>query len=200
MTKSEFLSQLGGLLSGLQKDEIEERLGFYSEMIDDKIEDGLSEAEAIEQIGTPREVAEQIIRDTPLGEIVRERIKPARRIKPLEITLLVLGAPIWLSLLVAVLAVGLSLYAVLWSLVVAAWAVFASVAACAPAGVAAGIAFIFRAAPTAGLAMIGAGILLCGLAVFLFFGCRAATLGVIWLTKKIMFSIKLLLLRKDRKG
>ena len=43
MNKQEFFEQLRKGLSGLPKDDIEERLTFYKEMIEDRIEDGLSE-------------------------------------------------------------------------------------------------------------------------------------------------------------
>ena len=41
MTKIQFLLALNKALSGLPQDEIEERLTFYSEIIDDRMEDGL---------------------------------------------------------------------------------------------------------------------------------------------------------------
>ena len=46
MLKNEFMEQLRSRLVGLPSQEVEERLGFYSEMIDDRIEDGLTEEEA----------------------------------------------------------------------------------------------------------------------------------------------------------
>ena len=60
MTKQEFLAKLEILLSGLTEEEISERIGFYSEMIDDRIEEGLSEEEAVSLIGSVEEVAAQI--------------------------------------------------------------------------------------------------------------------------------------------
>ena len=47
MNKQEFLSQLRKGLAGLPQNDIEERLAFYGEMIDDRIEEGLSEEEAV---------------------------------------------------------------------------------------------------------------------------------------------------------
>ena len=38
MNKSEFLEELRKGLAGLPKDDVEERLTFYGEMIDDRIE------------------------------------------------------------------------------------------------------------------------------------------------------------------
>ena len=53
MTKQDFLCALQKRLSGLPMRELEERLGFYGEMIDDRMEDGLSEADAVDNARTP---------------------------------------------------------------------------------------------------------------------------------------------------
>ena len=45
MRKQEFLDTLRSRLSGLPRQELEERLAFYGEMIDDRMEEGLSEAD-----------------------------------------------------------------------------------------------------------------------------------------------------------
>ena len=50
MNKKEFLSELQSKLCGLPQKDVDEHLSFYSEAIDDRIEDGLSEEEAEEQI------------------------------------------------------------------------------------------------------------------------------------------------------
>jgi uncharacterized membrane protein len=47
MTKQEFLDRLA---KKIPKDEREERLAFYSEMIDDRMEEGMTEAEAVASI------------------------------------------------------------------------------------------------------------------------------------------------------
>ena len=52
MNKQEFVERLRKGLSGLPQDDIEERLTFYSEMIDDRMEEGLSEEEAVGEIGS----------------------------------------------------------------------------------------------------------------------------------------------------
>ena len=52
MDKQEFLSKLRAKLFGLPQKELEERLSFYSEMIDDRIEEGLSEETAVKELGT----------------------------------------------------------------------------------------------------------------------------------------------------
>lgn len=47
MNKQEFFVQLCRSLSGLPQTDIEERLTFYGEMLDERIEDVLSEEEAV---------------------------------------------------------------------------------------------------------------------------------------------------------
>lgn len=190
MRKQEFLDRLKARLSRLPKQDVDERLNFYSEMIDDRIEDGLSEEDAIAEIGTVEAVASQIIADVPLIKIAKEKIKPKRRLKVWEIVLLAVGSPIWLSLLIAAVAVIFSLYVVLWSVIVSLWSVFVSVIACAFAGIAAGSGFACFGSLVAGFAMIGAGIVCAGLSVFLFFGCKAATKGTVLLTKKLTCGMK----------
>ena len=68
MTKLQFLLNLHDRLSDLPQDDVEERLRFYSEMIEDRMEDGLSEEQAVEEIGAVDAVAAQIIADTPCNQ------------------------------------------------------------------------------------------------------------------------------------
>ena len=56
MSKQDFLTELRKGLSGLSRDEIEERLTFYSEMILYRMEEGLSEEDAISEIGSVDEI------------------------------------------------------------------------------------------------------------------------------------------------
>lgn len=197
MSKQEFLVQLRKGLSGLPQNDIEERLTFYSEMIDDRMEDGLSEENAVREIGNVDEIISQIVADTPLAELVREKIKPKKRRKAWEIILLVLGSPIWLSLLIAAFAVILSLYIVLWSVIVSLWTAFGSVIGCALGVIAAGIGFALGGNGLTGIAMIGAGIVCVGLSIFLFYGCKVATKGTLLLTKKIALGIKNCFVKKE---
>ena len=46
MNKEKFLDALRRRLSGLPQEDIDERIAFYEEMIDDRMEEGLSEEEA----------------------------------------------------------------------------------------------------------------------------------------------------------
>ena len=113
-----------------------------------------------------------------------------RKLPTWEIVLLVLGSPIWLSLLIAAIAVVLSVYISLWSIIISLWAVFGSIVACAFAGILCGIVFAMVGFEITGVAMIAAGLILAGLSIFLYYGCKLATTGTVLLTKKIFGCLK----------
>lgn len=197
MNKQEFLAQLKKGLSGLPQADAEERLAFYGEMIDDRMEEGLSEEEAVAAIGPIDSIVSQTISEIPITKLVKEKVRPKRGMRAWEIALLILGFPLWFPLLVTMLALVFTLYAVIWSLIVTLWAVAVSLIAGAVGGVAAGILLIGQGDTAQGLLMIGASLVLAGLSVFLIFGCLAATKGAVWMTKKIALWIKSLFLRKE---
>lgn len=196
MTKQEFLAQLRKCLSGLPPKDIEERLSFYGEMIEDRMEDGLSEEEAVSAVGFVNEIAAQIIADIPIAKIAKERIKPKRQLSVWEIVLLALGSPLWLALGIAAVAVFLSIYVCLWSVIVSAWAVLGLLAACSLGFVLAGIVFVCSENTVSGIAAIAAGLVCAGVSVFAFYGCKAATKGVLILTKKLALWIKNCFIKK----
>lgn len=197
MNKQGFLTELKARLSGLPQSDIEERLTFFGEMIDDRIEEGLTEEEAVSAIGTVDEVAGQIVAETPLTKLVKERVKPKRSLRAWEIVLLILGSPIWFSVLIAVFAVIFAVYVAIWSVIISLWATFVSLAVSSLAAVAAAVVFAFNSNWLTGAAMFGAGIFCAGLTILLFFGCKAATKGVLLLTKNIALGIKSLLVGKE---
>ena len=181
MTKMEFILSLNERLAGLPKKEIEERLNFYSEMIEDRMEEGLSEEDAVSAVGNVDRIAEQILQEAPIPK----KTKTKRKFKTWEIVLLALGSPIWGSLLIAVFAVCISLYAVLWSVVVSLWAVFGALVGSAFGGIIAGIAFAVGKSLMSGFALICAGIVCAGLSILFFFGCKYATKVAVLTVKKI---------------
>lgn len=179
MTKREFLKALKKKLSHLPRQEANERLTFYGEMIDDRIEDGLSENDAVAQIGSADEIAAQILSEEGI------KAKPKSQRNGVMIALLVLGAPIWFSLLVAAFSVVISLYVTLWALVAVVWTTFAALCASAVGCVVVGLVTAVSGRVAAGIALFGAALLCAGLAIFLFYGCKAAMRGVLALTKKL---------------
>ena len=197
MNKVEFILELNEKLYGAPNDDIEKSLDYYSEMIDDYIEDGLLEEEAVAAVGVPEEIAKQIIADIPLAKIAKNRLMPKRRLNAFQIVLIVLGSPIWLSLSICAVAVIFSVYVCLWSVIISLWAVFVSLVACAFVGLVAGVTLAIYSNVYSGIALIGAGIVCAGLSIFMFYFCKLATKGILMLTKKFALWIKSCFFKKE---
>ena len=190
MTKHEFLAKLRQGLSGLPQEDMEERLIFYSEMIDDRMEEGLSEEEAVAAAGDVDRIIAQAVADTPISKLAKEKIRGKVSLKPWHILLLVLGFPVWFPLCVAAISVAFSLCVAFWSVLIALWAVVFSVAVCGIAFLAMGIYSCCVGNIGGGIAVIGGGLLSLGLFIFLLYGCKAVTKGLTLLTKMPILWIK----------
>ena len=188
MTKSEFLKSLCTSLHGLSDEDIKKSVDYYEEMIDDRMEDGKSEEEAVEGLGTIDEIKNNILEDIPITKIVKEKIKPKRTLKGWEIILLIIGSPVWIPVTAAMIIVALVLYLCFW--IVILW-----LYACDFAVFFSGFASIFGAFVqnngfNTGLFYAGSGIALVGVAILLFFGFTQIARGMIWVSKKIGLGIK----------
>ena len=197
MTKQEFAAALLQRLSIFPDQNWEERVDFYIEMIEERMEDGMSEEEAVAQIGTIDEIISQILAEVPLLKVVNKRVKKDRRLKVWEIILIILGSPLWLSLLIAAIAVFIAVYICLWAIIIALWSIFASFLGSGFGGIVVGILFLCLGNTPSGLALLGGGILCVGLGIFWFFACKSLTKGLIQLTHKFGVWVKKLFLKKE---
>ena len=186
MTKQEFLDTLRAGLSGLTEADASERVTFYREMIDDRMEEGLPEQDAVAQIGDVQRIIDDILAEIPQKKAQKVTEKaPKKRKSARQILLLCLGAPLWLPLLIAAFAVLLSLLASLWSIIVSFWAVFASLAGVGLGCTLGGVIYGAFSSPAGGVATVGVGLVSAGLAIPAFYGCVAATKGSVCLTKTV---------------
>lgn len=196
MMKSEFLSALESRLSGLPKEDVQKSIDYYSEIIDDRMEEGITEEEAVEAVGSVEEIASQILKDTPLVKLVKEKVRSNHTLKAWEIILLILGSPLWLPLLLTVVILILTVYVVLWVVILSLYAVNL----CVAAGAVAGIAGSFLWIPAGNMAqfvfVLGAGLMCAGGTVLLFFGFNQITKGICWVSKWILQRLKGRFVRK----
>lgn len=197
MNKQEFLAELQKGLSGLPQGDIQERLIFYGEMIDDRVEEGLSEEDAVAEIGSVQEVVAQILADIPLTKLVKEKVKSERTLKAWEIVLLVLGSPVWFPLLLAAAIIFFSVYIVLWSVIISLYAVDFAFAATGISGIATMPVYIMNGNIPGAIVFMGAALILIGFAILLFFGFNQITKGILILSRKILLGIKSLFVRKE---
>jgi len=198
MTKQEFLAALKDGLSGLPQGDVDERLAFYGEMIDDRVEEGLTEQDAVANIGPIDEIVAQIVADIPLARLVKEKMKPKRALNGWEIALIILGFPLWFPLLIAAGAVLLSVYVVIWSVVLSLWSVELSLVLCAPAGLILAAVYAAHGYSLPALAMVGVALVSAGLVVFMYYGCKWVTVGMARLTKKMLIGIKYSFIKRGR--
>lgn len=198
MNKNEFLEELRKGLSGLPQDDIEERLTFYSEMIDDRMEEGLSQEEAVAEIGSVKDIVSQIMSEIPLSRIVKEKVKPKRALRAWEIVLLALGSPIWISLLIAALAIVFSVYVVLWSVIICLWAAGLGIAGGSLGGILSAVIFTIQGNFLQGAAVLGATLVCAGIFILWFFICQQTLKGILLLTKKLALGFKYLFVGKDK--
>lgn len=109
--------------------------------------------------------------------------------------LIILGAPLWIPVLLSVFAIIFSLYAALWSVTVSLWASFTAILVSAPASLVLGVLNIHVGNEALGYAMIGGALVLAGISIFAFYGCKYATRGLAILTKNTVIGIKNIIIR-----
>lgn len=201
MTKNEFRTEVYNRLKGIPEEDLARSLDYYSEMIDDRIEDGLTEDEAVAALGSVDSIVSQIGAEHSIPEAVSESTaKPVRQRRKLctwQIVLLILGAPLWLPLLLAAAIIVLAVYIVLWSVIVVLYAADLALAAGAVGGIISAAVLSFSGEMLQAGFMLGAGLICGGLAVLLFFVCNLAAKGVILLTKKSALGINRIFTGKE---
>lgn len=190
MTKQEFIDALRHKMAGLPKDDIEDRVAFYTEMIDDRVEDGLSEEQAVAEIGSVDDIVAKQIEDTPITKIVREKVKPKRKLKTREIILIIASSPLWLILLIALGGVIFAGIVTFFSVVIAAWAgeISLIIGSISSLVVTAGNASLGQVGHA--IAYFGITLIYIGLAMFLFIGAVRLTQFMYGLGRKVGLKIK----------
>lgn len=112
MTKTGFLKQLRKKISKLPPEERQRVLEYYGELIEDEIESGSSEEEAVSRRGSAEEIARRTIAQyreaCQEGEYVRGR---RRHGFGARLTIALVSFPIWLPVYISVWAVLISLAA-----------------------------------------------------------------------------------------
>ena len=75
MKKETFLRQLCRRLNRLKREERVQVIESFREMISDRMEEGLSEEEAVACLGTPKEAAQEILNGMPEEKLLLEANK-----------------------------------------------------------------------------------------------------------------------------
>ncbi|MEH6891201.1 DUF1700 domain-containing protein [Bacillus sp. JJ864] len=112
MNKADFLDSLKRQLDSLSKEERFKFISYYDEIIEDYIEDGYTEKDAVEKVGDPLKIAQNILKEPR-----EKKVKVLSKSGIIFIGfLVVLGFPLWGSLLLAGILLILSGYMLIWCL------------------------------------------------------------------------------------
>lgn len=192
MNRNDFLQAVREKLKGLSEEDINKALEFYEEAISDRMEEGLTEDQAVAAIGTPDEIANQIMMDMPLPKLMKAqaKAKPKKSFKAWEIVLLVLGFPLWFPLVLTAGILALTFVIVLAVLVIAFFIIVAALGFAGIVTLVASITALIMGGGTAIVMQMGVAVFAMGLAMLLFFPAKALTVWMIELVGKFSKWIK----------
>lgn len=137
MTKLEFIDALGNELTSMPIEETKKVLEYYLESVDDRMDDGMTEEEAIEALGPIPELAQRALEEyrqenqiLPVPKAPEPDVNvvfegPEKRRMPVwAIVLLIIGSPVWLGIGLGIGGAALGIY-------ISVWAILASLLFCA---------------------------------------------------------------------
>ena len=124
MNKTQFCALLGNKLKPyLSSKEIYKTLNFFEEMIDDRIDEGLSEEEAVSQLGDINIIVDQILDEHNIG---KKQTKLVWRFIPRELGFIitVLLFPAWITIFSLVASLFIVILSIIFSIVLSIIAIF----------------------------------------------------------------------------
>ena len=124
MDKTQFCALLGNKLKPyLSPKEMYKTLNFFEEMIDDRIDEGLSEEEAVSQLGDINIIVDQILDEHNIG---KKQTKLVWRFIPRELGFIniVLLFPAWITIFSLVASLFIVILSIIFSIVFSIIAIF----------------------------------------------------------------------------
>ena len=196
MTKKEFVNVLKSRLNGLPKEDLDDCISFYCEMIDDRIADGETEEQAVAAIDID-EVVKEAAGKASLISIVKHNVKPKKSLRPWQIIFLILGFPLWFPLAIVFLVLVFVLVLLIWILVIVTYSVELALIGGSIVSFASFIGYFsigqFNLMP------LGASIMALGGALLFLNLCVLATKLTVKLSKKILTGIKIMFIGRGDK-
>ncbi|MDO4437703.1 MAG: DUF1700 domain-containing protein [Coriobacteriaceae bacterium] len=174
MTKQAFLAELEHALGKLPRADIEQALAFYDEAISDRMEDGLSEDEAVASLGPVSDIAAQITAELP--PVPRAIARANTGSRTLNIVLLALFSPIWVPIILALAIASLAIYASIWAVIASLVLVDAILVLMPVVGLYALVTFTADGAVQSGIFVLGGTLIAAGLGL-------VASFAVLWVSK-----------------
>lgn len=176
MNKKDYLRMLRLRLLGIGSVERNRALAYYAEMIDDAIDDGMSEEQATASLGSVRDAAASIREETAGSG-------KGGRVKPWVIVLLIIGSPLWLSLLLAGVCVIAAAFIAVWAAVISLAATVAALMLCCVLGVIMLVGTLHYN-PMSALFVLGASLICTAIGLLLAYPTALAVKGTAHLTAR----------------
>lgn len=169
MNKREFTSALRDRLrkERVSREEIEDALTYYSEAIDDRMEDGMSEEDAVAALGEIEQAVASVCADRPVVRKAISRVCVSRTAIAVAIVLLVLGAIAWIPLVLALGVLAVAVYLAIWALIASLWLADASLVLMGIVGVPFLVHATTSGAALSGVLQMGCAFVMGGLGVLL---------------------------------
>lgn len=192
-SRQAFLEALRRELASLPAAEVEKSVAFIEEMIDDRMEDGASEAEAVAALGDPVEAARAIVAELP--PIPKAIAKSKTNSSTANWILAVVLSPVWIPLALLAASTVLAIYLVIWGLALAVWILAIGFLCTGPMGIAVAAYCLFVGLPETALWQLGAGVFCFGLGVYCLFGAKKASVWFIEVSRRYAAKVKSLFVK-----
>ncbi len=183
--KAEYLNRLGVCLEDhLSRDEINNAILYYDELIIEAVEAGKTEEEVLRGLGSVEDVAAKIKAEAYYNR-AEKKGKMSGYLKAIIAVLGVLAVP----MVIPVVAVIFSLLVALFAIVIAIFATALSIGIAAIVTLGIGFVSLFSGQIALGLSMIAAGMILSGITIFAVLLAIKITQGLKFICSKIFRAI-----------
>lgn len=115
MNRTEFINELNEKLVTLSSNDREEAISYYSEIIDDAVEEGKSEKKAIKELGDINDIIKRIIESQETNKSSHNDIFTKRLLFILASPFIFSGIALLISMFLVAYSVILSLYCIVFS-------------------------------------------------------------------------------------
>ncbi|MBO4678392.1 MAG: hypothetical protein J5626_01840 [Lachnospiraceae bacterium] len=197
MTKEVFLKTLKSELEKQSISNIESMIEYYDEMICDRMEEGMSEEDAVDSMDSIPEIVHEAVLDKSVPALVREKVRKSREAAEksghgwLWITLAIIGFPVWLPLLITAFVLALTFFIVFWVLVATLFIVILSLGIAAIACfICTPLVFFGHISVASALVSLGGAFFLAGIVVLLWKPCVSLVKGAGNVFAKFVLSCK----------
>lgn len=201
MSKNDFLEILRFRLSHLPASEIEKHLSFYIESLDDRIEDGMNEYDAVSSLGNIDDIVSSIEQSISIPVLVKEKIKQTHKKinnKWIWAFLVICGAPLWIPLLITIIMTIVSVYIIAWSIIITLYSLVATLGIVGICGVVIGAVNLFTTNIGSALMILGVNISALGFGIVIVSPVNIVSKKLIQLTKIFILKVKsLFVTRKE---